>query len=160
MVTGSGGYSFRRFLDTIDEMAPRFDLPFVIQDGPDPYPARNCRTIGLVAYERLMEFYRDATLVVSHTSSGPLIYAKKFRKPIITLPRRPELGEAVDDHQVETAEALKPIDEAMRITLMGVEEIEPAIRTVLEGLGKGMQYSSGAEELLRLQNAIRSACLE
>jgi UDP-N-acetylglucosamine transferase subunit ALG13 len=141
-------------------MAPRFELPFVIQDGPDAYPAKHCRTIGLVNYKRLMGYYRDATVVVSHTSSGPLVYAKKFRKPIITLPRRPELGEAVDDHQVETALALKPIDEAMRITLDDVAGIEPAIRTVLRGLEGGMHYGSGTGELERLQNAIRSACLE
>ncbi|HKP97950.1 MAG TPA: hypothetical protein VJ385_19615 [Fibrobacteria bacterium] len=141
-------------------MAPRFDLPFVIQDGPEPYPAKHCRTIGLVHYARLMEYYRDATVVVAHTSSGPLVYAKKFRKPIITLPRRPDLGEAVDDHQVETAEALRPIDEAMRVTLEGVEGIEPAIRKALDGLAGGMRYSSGTGELERLQDAIRSACLE
>lgn len=158
VVTGSGGYPFDRLLRKIEEIAPRFEVPFVVQNGPFPFPSRLCRAIGLVSYDKLMEYYRLADLVVAHTSSGPLIYAARFGKPIITLPRRTSEGEAVDDHQEETAVALRALQEPMRMTLDGVEGLEDAIRSLLEARARGLQYTTGKAELESLQGAIR-ACL-
>jgi UDP-N-acetylglucosamine transferase subunit ALG13 len=160
VVAGSGVFPFVRLLGKADEIAPRFPIPFLMQDGGLAFPAHNCRTLGLVGYRLLMELYRDATLIISHTSSGPLIYAKKFGKPIITLPRRSDLGEAVDDHQVETAAALKAIADPFRITLDGPEELEAAVRAMLDALAGGLSPSAERRELESLQGSIRAACLE
>lgn len=43
-----------------------------------------------------------ATLVVSHAGIGSIISASRFQKPIILVPRRCELGEHRNDHQVDT----------------------------------------------------------
>lgn len=158
VITGSGGYPFERLLRKIEAIAPRFEIPFVVQNGPFPFATAHCRAIGLVSYDNLMEYYRLAELVVAHTSSGPLIYAARFGKPIITLPRRSRDGEAVDDHQEETAAALRTLQEPMRMTLDGVEGLEEAIRTLLAARERGLQYTTGKAELVSLQGAIR-ACL-
>lgn len=159
IVAGSGVFPFTRMLSVADAIAPRFDQPFVMQDGELRFPARHCKTLGLVGYRRLMELYREAKLIVSHTSSGPLIYARKFGKPIITLPRRSDLGEAVDDHQVETAAALKTIPDPSRVTLDGPEGLEDAIRAMLAALAGGLNPSAERRELDSLQASIREACL-
>lgn len=159
IVAGSGVFPFTRMLAKVDAIAPLFDEPFVMQDGELRFPAKHCRTLGLVGYRRLMELYREAKLIVSHTSSGPLIYARKFGKPIISMPRRSDLGEAVDDHQVETASALKTIPDPARVTLDGPEGLEESIRSMLAALAGGLNASTERRELDALQASIRSACL-
>jgi beta-1,4-N-acetylglucosaminyltransferase len=160
VITGSGEFQYNRLLVKIDEMAPRIGIPILIQNGPVPFQAKHCRTLGLVPYRDLMELYRQATLIVSHTSSGPLIYARKFQKPIITVPRRLELGEAVANHQVETAAALMALPSATRVTLDGVENLENAIQSMLESIRSGLDFASDNGDLIGLQDAIRQACLK
>lgn len=159
IVAGSGVFPFTRMLSHVDAIAPRFEEPFVMQDGELRFPAKHCRTLGLVGYRRLMELYKEAKLIVAHTSSGPLIYARKFGKPIITMPRRSDLGEAVDDHQVETAAALMAVPDPARVTLDGPEGLEEAIRAMLRALAGGLNASTERRELDSLQASIRAACL-
>ncbi|MDQ3002506.1 MAG: hypothetical protein M3Y08_14755 [Fibrobacterota bacterium] len=158
VVTGSAGYPYDRLLRKVDVIAPEFDFPFVMQTGVFPFAAANCKTFGMVGYDHFMKLFREATLIISHTSSGPLIYAHRFEKPIITVPRRKAFGEALADHQVETADALKAVDEPMRMVLDDEENMESAIRTMLEASAAGLRYTTGKQELESLQSAIRKAC--
>lgn len=158
-ITGTTEYPFERLLRKADEIAPHFQDRFLLQTGPFDFTARNCDTFGLVGYDQLMERYRACDLVVSHTSSGPLIYASRFERPIIAIPRRKRMGEALADHQVETAAALKRVEEPMRMVLDEVDGLEEAVRKMMDLKRQGIErYTTGKAELLSLQAAIRLAC--
>lgn len=45
-----------------------------------------------------------ARVVISHAGIGTIASALEMRKPVIVMPRRRAFGEAVNDHQVTTAE--------------------------------------------------------
>lgn len=158
MVTGASGYGFDRLLRKCDEIAPAIGKRFLLQTGRHPFPARHCETIGTVRYEDLMALYREAELIIGHTSSGPLIYARKFRKPIITTPRRPDLGEAFDDHQVECALALRGAPNPMRVTLESLDDLEAQVRALLAAAAAGFPAPAGRDELASLHARLREAC--
>jgi UDP-N-acetylglucosamine transferase subunit ALG13 len=105
----------------------------------------------------LVEYYRTCTFIIAHTSGGPLIYSRKFEKPIITIPRKKALGEAVADHQIEAARALREVNEPLRIIIDEVDELAEAIPRALALVKAGARYhtNSGITTLL---SAIRDAC--
>lgn len=49
----------------------------------------------------------DAELIVSHAGMGTILTALELGKPLIVMPRRAELGEHRNDHQLATARHLE-----------------------------------------------------
>ena len=78
----------------------------------------------------------DATLVVTHAGAGTLIHALAAGKRPVVMPRRSDLGEHIDGHQLELAEAFaalgrivlarEPIDLPAAITDALARAAEPA----------------------------------
>jgi UDP-N-acetylglucosamine transferase subunit ALG13 len=157
VIVGSTPYPFTRLLQEIDRLAPGVMVPFFVQSGEGPYMPRNCTCFRFVPYETLVEYYRTCTFIIAHTSGGPLIYSRKFEKPIITIPRKKALGEAVADHQIEAARALREVNEPLRIIIDEVDELAEAIPQALALVKAGARYrtNSGITTLL---SAIREAC--
>jgi len=158
VIVGSGVFPFTRLLKEIDRIAPLIPETFVVQAGEGPFTPVNCTTFRFVSYGELVQLYRDCSIVIAHTSGGPLIYSRRFEKPIITIPRKKNLGEAVADHQGETAQALRAVAEPMRIILDEVEEISYAIPTALTLAREGCRYTP-RPETTSLIEAIRDACI-
>ena len=52
---------------------------------------------------RFREHVAAADLLVTHAGTGSVFMASEFRKPIIIMPRKSELGEHRNDHQMATA---------------------------------------------------------
>jgi len=49
----------------------------------------------------------ECDLIISHVGMGTVITAAECRKPLIALPRRPELNEVTSNHQLATARWLR-----------------------------------------------------
>jgi UDP-N-acetylglucosamine transferase subunit ALG13 len=157
-ITGSTVTPYERLLKKIDGIASRFDVPFVLQTGPCRLLSKEYESFSFVPYKTLVGYYQKALLVISHLSAGPLIYSRKFEKPIILVPRKKALGEAVADNQIETAEALRSVHEPMRMILDDVDELEPAITTMLGRARQNQRYCSGTQEIESLHGIIRETC--
>lgn len=51
---------------------------------------------------------QQAAFIVAHAGMGSIITAMTYRKPIVIMPRRADLGEQRNDHQRATAERFAP----------------------------------------------------
>ena len=102
-------YKFTRLLRKMDELAPEISEEIVMQIGFDSYRPDHCKYFSFVPHEEYLDLFKKSKLVISHCATGPIIYAKKFNKPIILFPRRADLGEHVDNHQIETAHSVEGI---------------------------------------------------
>lgn len=51
---------------------------------------------------------REAALIIAHAGMGSIITAMTYHKPIVIMPRRADLGEQRNDHQLATAERFGP----------------------------------------------------
>jgi UDP-N-acetylglucosamine transferase subunit ALG13 len=90
----------------MDEIAGKIDEPVVIQRGHSDYQPQNAEFFGYVPFDRALDYFRRARIVVGHVASGTIINAHKFRKPLVAVPRQQRFNEDVDDHQLETARAI------------------------------------------------------
>lgn len=152
VAVGSGGYPFGRLIKKIDELAQKYSYDVVIQKGSTKYKVKHCRCFDFMNYSDYINFFKLADLIISHTSTGPLLYSKEYEKPIITIPRRADRGEHIDDHQLEVARALANENEPMRMIVFDEFEIEPAIPRMLSMTGKKYCRDTG---LISLRQALR-----
>ncbi|SFS10978.1 glycosyltransferase [Sphingomonas jatrophae] len=97
---------FDRFVRIVDRLAPQLDEPVFAQIGHGRYRPENMAWqafIGPIEFERLIG---ECSYIVSHAGIGTMVMAQKHRKPMILFPRRAELEEHRNDHQLATVRAL------------------------------------------------------
>jgi UDP-N-acetylglucosamine transferase subunit ALG13 len=68
-------------------------------------------SVAFMTRPEFEETYARATLVVGHAGTGTILAARRHGKPLIVVPRRHDLGEHRNDHQVETALQLRRLGE-------------------------------------------------
>lgn len=107
VTVGSAPHDFTRLVKAADDIAGELDIPVTIQRGFTVYAPRRAKYFDFVPYEEALELYRTAAIIISHASAGPIMYARKFNKPLIVFPRSGERHEHVDNHQIETAKAVQ-----------------------------------------------------
>lgn len=62
---------------------------------------------GFLAPNIYIEHFKAADFIISHAGIGSILTAKKYNKPILIMPRRANLNEHRNNHQVATARALE-----------------------------------------------------
>lgn len=152
VVTGSGRYPFHRLLKTMDDVAFQMKLDVVLQTGYTDFTPLYCRHFGFLPYRKFLLYYREADLIVSHASGGPLVYSRFYSKPIILVPRRPELGEIFNRHQIETAEAVAALNDNRIHVAFDDGLIQETVRQLLS---PARPPENGNNELERLRRALK-----
>jgi UDP-N-acetylglucosamine transferase subunit ALG13 len=116
-VTVGAQMPFDRMIRTVDEWAgQRHRIDVFAQIGPTRFRPENIQFSDFINPGQFYENLERADTIVAHAGMGTIISAVERRKPILVMPRRSELGETRNDHQVATArqfEALKFVEVAM-----------------------------------------------
>jgi UDP-N-acetylglucosamine transferase subunit ALG13 len=95
---------FDRLVRTVDGWAgARRKLEVFAQIGPSQYRAAHIKTEPFIDPSEFRRRVESANLVVAHAGMGSIITALELGKQIIVMPRRADLGEQRNDHQVATA---------------------------------------------------------
>lgn len=98
---------FDRLVRAVDCAIPGIPDIGVAQIGKGSYRPLHLEVhnnLSPLAFEALLG---TARVVVAHAGIGTLLMAQKMLKPIIICPRRADLGEHRNDHQMATARALR-----------------------------------------------------
>jgi UDP-N-acetylglucosamine transferase subunit ALG13 len=142
---GSRGYGFRRLLERLVEVIPR-DAEVLWQTGPTDTRGLPIEPTPTLPYSDLMAAIADADLVVSHAGVGSALAALEAGRLPILVPRRPQYGEIVDDHQEQAARELDERGLALvrEVETLTVDDLAAATGTTVEPTD-----SSGAIELDR-----------
>jgi UDP-N-acetylglucosamine transferase subunit ALG13 len=74
------------------------------QVGPTALQPRHIEYAPFVPPEECRERMLAATAIVAHAGMGSILTALEFGKPLVVMPRRAELGEHRNDHQLATAQ--------------------------------------------------------
>ena len=94
---------FPRLIDALDRLAPELGEEVIAQVGQSEgdWPALDIRrSLTPQDFETL---FTSARVVVAHAGVGTILSAKRWRKPLVILPRRHAMGEHRNDHQLATA---------------------------------------------------------
>lgn len=95
---------FNRLIRTVDEWAGlRARTDVFAQTGPSDYRPRHIGSKPFVDPTEFRKRVETSSLVVAHAGMGSIITALELGKHIVVMPRRADLGEHRNDHQVATA---------------------------------------------------------
>lgn len=99
---------FDRLISTVDSWAASHpEATVYAQIGPGAKLAPNhIEYAEFLSPDHADELFQQAGVIVSHAGMGSILTALKYRKPIVIMPRRADLGEHRNDHQLATAEYL------------------------------------------------------
>jgi beta-1,4-N-acetylglucosaminyltransferase len=105
---GNAKQPFTRLLEAVCKLAPQFPQPVFVQFGSAQ--VFDCPSCSGIAYIEMNEFNQQvgsAELLIFHAGAGSVINAIRAGKIPVLVPRRHEMGEIVDDHQIEFARNLE-----------------------------------------------------
>jgi len=95
---------FDRLVEAVDDWAGTVNTEDVFaQTGPSSYPAKHIRTKPFITPREFRERAQQARVIIGHAGMGSILTALEFGKRIVVMPRRSELGEHRNDHQIATA---------------------------------------------------------
>jgi UDP-N-acetylglucosamine transferase subunit ALG13 len=96
---------FDRLLHAVAEL--RLDEELVVQRGPSEVRCDRATTeFEYLPFDQVVELVRRARVVVTHAGVGSVMLALSHDKRPVVMARLRELGEHVDDHQLELAQRL------------------------------------------------------
>ncbi|MBN1687613.1 MAG: hypothetical protein JW893_00775 [Candidatus Omnitrophica bacterium] len=100
-------FGFKRLIEACDQIAREVSEPMLMQIACTNYTPKHAQYFRYAPLAEYLEHYEKASLVISHCSIGPIVNAKRFRKPLIVCPRRYRLGELADEHQLDFARTVE-----------------------------------------------------
>ena len=106
------------------------------QVGPTRDRPQHIRFAPFITPREFDDYYAQATAVVAHAGMGTILTALEQGKPLLVMPRRADLGEHRNDHQLATVKRFQALgkihvafDEAELTTRLDhLAEIRPADR--------------------------------
>jgi UDP-N-acetylglucosamine transferase subunit ALG13 len=99
---------FDRLVRTVDEWCGgrRANVEAFAQIGPARYQPRHIEWKQFIAAGECRRRVEDSDAVIAHAGMGSIITALELGKPIVVMPRRAELNEHRNEHQLATARSL------------------------------------------------------
>jgi UDP-N-acetylglucosamine transferase subunit ALG13 len=100
-VTVGSQTPFDRLARTVDACAARIKGEEVLaQIGNGEYKPVHMRWVRDLNPEEFRKACADCRVIVSHAGIGTILLAREFEKPLVILPRRADLRETRNDHQL------------------------------------------------------------
>lgn len=138
-VTVGTQMTFDRLVRAVDEWAGAVGRTDVFaQVGAGGFQPRHCEWREMIEPAEHRRRLENATLVIGHAGMGTIISALELGVPLIVMPRRADLREHRNDHQLATA---RRFEELGKVT---VAYDERSLRTQLDQLDR-IQARSGIE---------------
>lgn len=102
---------FDRLVIAMDDIASLIpNVGIIAQISNSSYKVKNMKTIGFISPSEYFKLFDKASLIISHAGMGTILSALQKGKSIIVMPRRFDLGEAKNNHQIATAQKLAALN--------------------------------------------------
>ncbi len=151
VTVGTADWPFIRMIRAMDRIAGQIDKRVLMQVGHTPLVPKHAECFKFVPYEKMQQYLREASMIVCHASTGPLSSARRFNKPVVVVPREPQLGEAPDAHQLETASRIKDYSRMVEV-VNDTKQLLEAVRRAMEKSAQGMTYERDSEFRALIEN--------
>lgn len=148
---------FDRLLRALDEWAGATgyrDIFAQVADlGEDGYAPKNFPWESFLDPDAFKKNFDAADLVVAHAGMGTIITALTMKKPLLIMPRKGDLRETRNDHQIATAEQFARRDGIY--VAMDEAELGPKLDELLRNPPPSMSDAASPFGEPRLLEAIR-----
>jgi UDP-N-acetylglucosamine transferase subunit ALG13 len=106
IVTVGMQLGFDRLIRAMDALAPTLGMPVIAQTGKGSYTPKHMEARTKIAPAEFEALVGKARLIVAHAGIGTVLTAARCAKPILLMPRRADLEEHRNDHQLATVRKL------------------------------------------------------
>ena len=107
-VTVGSRFPMDRLISSVDDfVSTRQDFDAFAQIGSSDYQAQSLSCESFLDKSDFIQQFVQSDIIISHAGMGNVLLAREKNKKIILLPRRKELGEHINNHQVDTVNGLK-----------------------------------------------------
>lgn len=107
---GNALQAFPRLLVGVAHIAAQLPQPVIVQYGHTPFDNVACQRVDFLDMKEFVEHIHRADLLIMHAGAGSIMHAIEAGKIPVVMPRRADLGEHINDHQLELAQALVEMD--------------------------------------------------
>ena len=103
VTVGTHEQPFNRLVEKMDNLVAEgvIQEPVMIQTGYSTYEPKHCSFQKLLPYPEMEKYIQDARIIITHGGPASFISALQVGKTPIVVPRKSELNEHVNDHQVD-----------------------------------------------------------
>ena len=101
VTVGTHEQQFNRLVEYMDKWSMNHNEEVVIQTGFSTYEPKNASWSKLFPYNIMFEMVEKARIVITHGGPSSFIMPLQIGKIPIVVPRKHELDEHVNDHQVD-----------------------------------------------------------
>lgn len=110
-VTVGAQMPFDRLVRAVDQWAKMYGRDDVFaQIGQSEYRPANIQWTKFLDPDEFKRKYEAAKVIVAHAGTGSIITALQLGKPVLIMPRRANLRETRNDHQIATSEQFRRFD--------------------------------------------------
>ena len=109
VTVGTHEQPFDRLIQAIDQLKGTGALEdeIIIQKGYSTFVPQNCQYFDVLPYEQMIEYQKNARIIITHGGPASFIYPLSIGKVPIVVPRQKRYNEHVNDHQLEFCRQLK-----------------------------------------------------
>lgn len=130
VTVGTHEQQFNRLLKWVSNLVSKGIIKekVIVQTGYSTYIPENCDSSPFFPYSQMLEYVKEARIVITHGGPSSFIMPLQIGKTPIVVPRKEEFNEHVNNHQVTFCRTM-----SKRMgTILVVEEEEEFCKTILE----------------------------
>ena len=109
ITVGSQAFPFDRLLQIIDEaiINAKIETDIFAQIGEAKYIPKSFPYAKFLQFDDMIDYIKKSDIIIAHAGVGTVVLCLNLGKIPIIVPRRAELNEHIDNHQIEFVERLK-----------------------------------------------------
>ena len=96
---GTNPYQFTRLAVALDEFAANVKEEVIVQNGNTRFNFKHCQARDFYPHEEIIKLISDASCIIIQGGAGSISDGIRLNKPIVVVPRKPELNESPDDQE-------------------------------------------------------------
>lgn len=156
VTVGTHEQQFNRLVAEVDRLKKDQIIKddVIIQTGYSDYIPVACEYKQMMGYDEMEKLFETADIVITHGGPGSIFGAlKQFKVPIV-VPRRSDLAEHVDMHQVEFTKYLQSKNNVLPV--LNIEELEDKIVNYHKYIESHSRTTSNVDNLKNFINKLNS----
>ena len=127
---GSHKMQFERLFRALDKCVEEgLSAKIFAQTGYTKYKPKNYSSKPFISESEFVKKIKQADVVIGHAGAGNIITVLSQKKPLVIVPRRMDLKEHTNNHQIELAKVLA--SEGKCVTVFDEKELKNAIKKAL-----------------------------
>ena len=117
---------FYRLLKEIEKLISEGKIKdVIIQTGYTPYKVKGAKCFDFIQFEKMQKLIKNCDFLITHGGVGSITDALNYGKATIIVPRRKELNEHSDNHQLQITKEMEKTGKI--IPVYNIDDLENAI---------------------------------